>query len=140
MPSKLFLQVPSALGLRFRQRRRRPAWESPEARVAQERVRRKRLTREQLLEEHVANHACVCPTLGRNYDLAKDLLRKNTLDGPVQRAVLGALRAGRAKKRTVCLVGGTDCGKSFVVKGLKEVVAKQSGRATVTRTVRSTSC
>ena len=91
------------------------------ARAAQERVRRNALTREQLLEEHVANNACVCPTLGRNYDLAKDFLRKNNLDGPVQHAVLGALRAGRAKKRTVCLVGGPDCGKSFVVKGLKEV-------------------
>lgn len=51
----------------------------------------------------------------------KDILRKNGLDGQLQGLVLGALRAGRAKKRTICLVGGADCGKSFLYRGLKEV-------------------
>ena len=51
----------------------------------------------------------------------KDLLRRNNLDGQLQADVLGAFRAGRAKKRTVCLVGGPNCGKTFLFKGLKEV-------------------
>ena len=51
----------------------------------------------------------------------KDLLQQNGLDGQLQRDVFGALRYGRLKKRTVCLVGDTNCGKSFLLKGLAQI-------------------
>ena len=44
-----------------------------------------------------------------------------------QAAVLGTLRAGRAKKRTVCLVGAAYCGKSFLLKSLAKVFRTHSG-------------
>ena len=46
---------------------------------------------------------------------------QNGLDGRLQGLVLGSLRAGRAKKRTICLLGGADCGKTFLLRGLSEV-------------------
>ena len=64
---------------------------------------------------------CVCASAGFCYGLMKDLLRKNGLDGQLQADVLGALRVGRAKQRTICLVGDANCGKSFLFKGLKEI-------------------
>ena len=51
----------------------------------------------------------------------KDILRRNNLDGRLQGVVLGALRAGRAKKRNVCLLGDADSGKSFLFRGFKEI-------------------
>ena len=51
----------------------------------------------------------------------KDLLHNNGLDGQLQADVLGALRVGRAKQRTICLVGDANCGKSFLFKGPKEI-------------------
>jgi hypothetical protein len=91
------------------------------AAAAQERARRAKLTREALLEEYVQKHNCSCHSDGRCYALMKDLLKKNNLDGQFQKEVFAALRTGRAKMRNVCLVGDTDSGKSFMVKGLKEV-------------------
>ena len=91
------------------------------AREAEEMARRATLTREQLLEEYSTKQACVCTPPGHCYSLAKDLLRRNGLDGILQAEVLGALRSGRVKKRTLCILGGTDCGKTFLFKGLKEV-------------------
>ena len=88
---------------------------------AKERVRRAGLAREALLEEYFQNNACVCDEDGKCYRLMKDLLRRNGLDGRLQKEVYEALRVGRAKKRNVCLVGDTDSGKSFMFKGLKEV-------------------
>ena len=74
-----------------------------------------------MLQEYFEQKKCVCPSEGQCYGLMKDLLRRNNLDGQLQADVLGALRAGRLKKRTVCLVGDADCGKSSLVKGLKEI-------------------
>ena len=37
--------------------------------------------------------------------------------------MLGALRAGRAKKRTICLIGAADGGKSFLFRGFAEIFA-----------------
>ena len=51
----------------------------------------------------------------------KQVLQNNQLDGQFQAEVLGALRTGRAKMRAVCLLGGPDCGKSFLLKGLQQV-------------------
>jgi hypothetical protein len=91
------------------------------AAAAQERVRRGKLTREALLEEYVQKNKCTCASDGKCFALMKDLLRKNDLDGRLQREVFAALRVGRAKKRNVCLAGPADSGKSFLFKGLKEV-------------------
>ncbi len=89
----------------------------------QERARRATMTREQLLEEFVRVNTCVCQPAGRCYGLMKDILQRNGLDGELQRTVLEAFRAGRAKMRNVCLIGGPDCGKSFLFKGLREIFA-----------------
>jgi len=88
---------------------------------AQEQARRATLTRVQLLEEHVAQKTCGCASPGKCYDLQKQVLQANGLDGTFQEAVFGTLVAGRAKKRNVCLVGPTDCAKSFLFKGLREL-------------------
>lgn len=90
-----------------------------QARAGKERLRRAGLTREALLEEFVAQQRCSCQTEGFCYGLMKEVLRNNGLDGAFQREVFGALRAGRAKQRNVCLLGGADCGKSFLLKGLR---------------------
>lgn len=91
------------------------------AQQAEEKARRAGLTREQLLEECLTRGKCRCDRAGLCYDLMKKLLEKNNFDGPLQAAVLGALRTGRAKQRTICLVGGTDSGKSFLFRGLTQV-------------------
>ncbi len=84
---------------------------------AQERARRAAMTREQLLEEFGRVNTCVCQPAGRCYGLMKDILQRKSLDGELQRTVLEAFRAGRAKMRNVCLIGGPDCGKSFSSRG-----------------------
>ena len=90
-----------------------------QAAASKEKLRRAALTREQLLEEFVAKKTCSCSSPGWCYGMMKQVLQANSLDGTFQREVLGALRAGRAKKRNICLVGGSDCGKSFLLKGLR---------------------
>ena len=90
---------------------------------AKEKVRRASLTREQLLEECVQKEKCTCATEGHSHDLMKEILRQNGLDGTFQKAVLGTFRSGRAKMRNICLLGNTDCGKSFLFKGLEELFA-----------------
>jgi len=91
------------------------------ARKAREKLRRAGLTREQLLAEYAAQNECSCATPGHCYGLMKEILQNNNLDGIWQKEVLGALRAGRAKQRNLCLLGAADCGKSFLLKGLEEV-------------------
>ena len=88
---------------------------------AKEQARRAKLPREALLQEHLDKHPCQCETSGRCYGLMKDILRRNNLDGRLQGVVLGALRAGRAKKRNLCLLGDADSGKSFLFRGFKEI-------------------
>lgn len=90
---------------------------------AQEQVRRSKLSRVALLEEYFAKRSCSCDTPGLCYDLLKEVLRTNNLDGPFQQVVFGALQAGRAKMRNVCLLGPPDAAKSFLLKGLGEVYA-----------------
>ena len=91
------------------------------ARSAAEQARRSKLTRESLLQEHYDRRPCTCTPVGHCYSLMKDLLVKNGMDGRLQGLVLGALRAGRAKKRTICLIGAADCGKTFLFRGFTEI-------------------
>lgn len=91
------------------------------AQQAEEKARRAGLTREQLLEECFTCGKCRCDRPGLCYDLMKTLLQKNGFDGPLQAAVLGTLRTGRAKQRAICLVGAADSGKSFLFKGFTQV-------------------
>ena len=88
---------------------------------AKELQRRQALSREALLEEYAAKGTCTCRVAGHTFTLMKDLLDKNKLDGRFQAEVLGALRAGRQKMRAICLLGGTNCGKSFLLKGLRRI-------------------
>ena len=95
---------------------------------ATERVRRSKMTREALLEEYAQKNKCTCESDGRCYRLMKELLDKNGLDDRLQREVLGALRTGRAKMRNICLIGGPDSGKSFLIKGLKLIFGLTSAQ------------
>lgn len=88
---------------------------------AQAKARRAKKSRVEVLEEYVATTTCCCATPGRCYDLQKEVLRANGLEGAFQAKVYGALQSGRAKKRNVCLLGDTDCGKTFLLKGLRLV-------------------
>ncbi|CAK0903598.1 unnamed protein product [Prorocentrum cordatum] len=88
------------------------------AQQAQEKARRAGLTREQLLEECFVGGKCGRDREGLRYDMMKKLLQKNGFDGPLQAAVLGAPRTGRAKQRAICLVGAGDSGKSSLFRGL----------------------
>ena len=88
---------------------------------AQENARRAGLTRQALLEEYAVQSTCCCSAPGRGYELQKEILSKNGLDGTFQEAVYSSLVSGRAKKRNLCLLGPADCGKSFLFKGLREV-------------------
>ena len=85
---------------------------------AKEALRRASLPREALLREVLQEGSCTCDTPGLCYALMRDLASKNGLDGILQPAVLEALRAGRAKMRNICLLGGSNCGKTFLFKGL----------------------
>ena len=82
-------------------------------------MERAALSREQILEHHVESGRCICTAEGHCHTLMKEILRNNGLDGAFQEAILGALRAGRAKQRNICLLGPSDCGKSFLLKGLR---------------------
>ena len=91
------------------------------AQQAKEKVRRAGLSREQLLEEFVSTKTCCCEAAGQCHGLMKEILQKNNLDGVFQKEVMGVMRAGRAKMRNICLVGDTDCAKSFLFKGLRDL-------------------
>lgn len=88
---------------------------------AQEKAKRAKKGRVEVLQDYFDNHTCCCRVPGLCYNLQKEVLQKNGLDGLFQSKVYGALRAGRAKKRNLCLVGDTNCGKTFLLKGLREV-------------------
>lgn len=88
---------------------------------AQEKARRAKKSRVEVLQEYFDSSTCCCAEPGRCYNLQNEILRKNGLDGPFQSKVYGALQSGRAKRRSLCLLGNTDCGKTFLLKGLREV-------------------
>ena len=88
---------------------------------AKEAARRAKLTREALLEEFLVHKSCKCPSEAYCYRLMKEVLQANQLDGVFQREVLATMRTGRAKMRNLCLLGDTDCGKSFLFKGLRDL-------------------
>jgi hypothetical protein len=93
------------------------------AKGASSKTARSKMTRLQILEAAALEMDCTC-TLGEGgedglwHKLAKDMLQKNELDGPFQNALYRTLHLGRAKKTNLFLVGGSDCGKSFVLKPL----------------------
>ena len=88
------------------------------ARSAKENARRAKLTRMQILQECFQDGACTCPSPGLCYQLLKEVLQKNGMDGEFQREVCDTLEAGRLKQRNFCLLGGTDMAKSFLFKPL----------------------
>ena len=93
--------------------------------TAKEKRERAAKTRVQILAEAAASPCTCCDQAGGEpflyYKLCRGMLHKNKMDGPLQQAVYKALAEGRGKKRTVFIVGDSDCGKSFVLKGLTKV-------------------
>ena len=85
---------------------------------AKEITRRAGLSRMQILREVLEKGKCTCEAPGRCFELMKDILHKNSFDGEFQRDVVGTLVQGRKKMRNLCLVGGTNCAKSFLYKPL----------------------
>jgi len=88
---------------------------------AQADARRAKKSRVELLQEYFDASTCCCTPPSLCYNLQKELLRRNGLDGIFQSKVYENLKAGRAKKRNLCLLGDTDCGKTFLLKGLRQV-------------------
>ena len=88
---------------------------------AKEQARRAGMTREELLVEYFDVRQCTCQVPGHCDSLMKQVLVNNGLDGRFQKEVFGSLSEGRLKMRNICLVGGTNCGKSFLLKGLMEI-------------------
>ena len=91
------------------------------ARGAKETARRAKLTRMQILEEFARDASCKCPQPGACYQLMKDTLTKNGIDGWFQKEVCDTLVAGRLKERNLCLLGGTNTGKSYLMKPLLQI-------------------
>ena len=81
---------------------------------------RNKLTRVEVLRK-AAETACSCPTPGLWLELADAVLARNDLEGTFERAVYRALAEGRKKMNSVFLLGPSNCGKSFLVKPLKEI-------------------
>ena len=88
---------------------------------AKEAVRRSKMSRMDILQEYVANDHCTCDTPGRCFNLIKDILQKNNIDGEFQRLVVATLKTGRAKMRNICIVGGRNMGKTLIFKGLMDI-------------------
>ena len=85
---------------------------------AKETLRRSKMTRLEILQEYADTKACTCPTPGACYVMLKDALAKNNVDGPFQKKIVAILRTGRAKMMNLCVVGGSNMAKSFVLKPL----------------------
>ena len=88
---------------------------------AKEIARRSKLTRMEILQEARERCKCSCSPEGLCYELLKDVVRKNDIDGPLQQKVVGALAAGRMKKRNLCVVGQSNMAKSFLFKPLLKI-------------------
>jgi len=85
---------------------------------SKEAQRREKLSRIQILEEALQRNSCSCKQPEECYNLMKDVLHMNNLDGVFQKSVIGTLVAGRQKMRNLCLVGGPGTAKSFLFKPL----------------------
>ena len=85
---------------------------------ARETLARANMTRMDILKAYAAERQCTCPTRGLCYDLIKDCLRKNKIDGEFQRLVVGALQVGRKKERNICVIGSANMAKSYLLKPL----------------------
>ena len=88
---------------------------------AKEALRRSRLTKIQIVEEFLEKGTCVCSPPGSCYDLMKDVLVKNGVDGEFQRRVCDGLKYGRLKKRVLCVLGGRNMAKSFLFRPLEKI-------------------
>ena len=85
---------------------------------AKEVARRATLSRMDILREVFEHGTCLCDPLGKCYELMKQTLDKNGLEGRFQQQVVSTLKAGRKKMRNICLVGGPNCMKSYLYKPL----------------------
>lgn len=90
---------------------------------APESVQHSQKSRMQVLHESLCR-SCECPEAGLWLRLAEETLRRNGYD-PAEfcTAVVDLLRVGRSKARNVILVGGSNCGKSFLLRPLQRIYA-----------------
>jgi len=85
-------------------------------------VLRSRQTRVQILEGVAANGQCTCSTPGRWAQAAAEVVFLNEyMAQELEVAILEALELGRAKLRTIMIVGATNRAKSFCLKPLSLV-------------------
>lgn len=90
--------------------------------AAPKKSKRRRQTRLQVLQEVAAAGQCVCAAPGRWKQAAVEVLEFNGYTAQqLEVAILEALDLGRAKLRTVMIVGGTNRAKSFCLKPLAMV-------------------
>ena len=85
---------------------------------AKQAAERAKMSRMELLEQAFEKGRCACEAPGACYDLLKDVLNRNCLDGVFQQEVVATLRTGRKKLRNLCLLGGPGCAKSYLFKPL----------------------
>jgi len=77
-------------------------------------VKRLRQSRLEILEEANATSRCTCPVAGRWKAAAEEVVSLNGyVAQEIESAILEALELGRAKQRTLMIVGGTNRAKSF---------------------------
>jgi hypothetical protein len=86
---------------------------------APENAKRSRQSRLQILEEVCTTGRCVCAEPGRWKAAAQEVVHLNGYRSQeLEVAILEALELGRAKMRTIMIVGGTNRAKSFCLKPL----------------------
>ena len=81
---------------------------------------RSRLSRLEVLRQ-AAKGPCSCATPGLWLQLAAAVLEQNGMRGTFESAMYRAIVEGRKKMNNVFLLGPSNCGKSFLVKPLKEL-------------------
>ena len=80
---------------------------------------RQRRNRIQILEDVVGKRPCTCTSPGRWKTAAEQVVSLNGYtEQQLESAILEALDLGRAKQRTIMIVGGTNRAKSFCLKPL----------------------
>jgi hypothetical protein len=82
---------------------------------------RQKQSRAQIIQLALATKPCQCPSPGRWLQAANEVLLLNGFAQEIQHAVLTALEHGRAKGRTIFIIGDTNRAKSFLLKPLSTI-------------------
>ena len=90
------------------------------SRTSEEAAKRQLRGRIGILQD-AATRACECTTQGLWYQMAREQLARNNLDGEFQRHVYSALSKGRQKQENFFLIGPTNTAKSYLLKPLAKI-------------------